>query len=223
MRPTSDAYGKGDLSAEFDTVVEHDAAETEADGGTVAPTPETSVVHGPALRVAVHDAPERITPVQTEPDSEADSDHVKACPECDNSSGVYARETKPDDERWRCPQCEATFPEPQVRSRRDGKAETTADDGDDYEEPPNPPWLARDPHDIISAAPITRTLTDVIAAASGEDDVLQVSRRLSAKNVRSCRQHVLQPLGLVATSGDLVSEDLLDERLSVLGEWVDHE
>lgn len=168
-----------------------------------------------------------------------DEDLVDACPECDGTT-VYARETKPEPERWRCSTCEATFDEPNRRPRKqsgktddelacsacdfvgDTRAELTNHQyNEGHYSSPRPAWLARDPNDIVYDAPVSRTLPEVIEAVVSEDDVLGVYNRLGMNNVNTCREHVLQPLGLISSTGGLITDDLLDERLSVISEWVD--
>lgn len=216
--PDADGYRRGELSAEFDTVVEHDQ-EAEADGGAVASSQPAAWV-ADAAETVTHESPETVQPVtpdaveydDTEPDE--DDDLVTACPDCDNST-VYARETKPESERWRCGDCGAEFPEP---VRRPSQVEHPDN------ESPSPDWLARDPNEIVAAANMNRSLGQVISAISSGDDLLYVKRRLSYKRgPDSMRAHLLQPLGLLGDDGDIIDDDTLDDRLTVLGEWVDDE
>lgn len=215
------------------------------DGGVQPYPPQhTTVAEAVAGDPAVHDADEHDTADEAAEDDAGD-DLVDACPECDSTT-VNARTTKPKSERWKCYDCGHTYAESHQRPPKPPGQKTDADDTETHEcdtcgfvakdaaglkrhqntkghlfNGPTPPWLARNPNDILADADTTRDLPQLIEAVSSAEDVRRVTQALAMVDAGQCREQVLQPLGLIAQNGKLIADDLLDERLTVIGEWVD--
>lgn len=226
--------------------------DTPADADTEAPQPESAVSDGGAVPATQHD-PDTLSPVsletecdededgnevevgedishlveedegsENEAEDERDEDTVEACPECDGTT-IYARETKPDDERWRCSTCEAVFAEPLVRAKKISRDSGDVDDEDDVDLPDErPQWLAGSPEEIVEESKTYLPLDAVIEAVIQEEDVPNVARRLG-RSTSDVRGTVLQPLGLLDTNGEIVNDETLDERLEVITRWDDGE
>lgn len=208
-------YRRGELSAAFDEVVDHDRA-------TESPQPDTAVADGGAVPAVQH-APATVTPHTPDvPDGDG-GDLVDACPECDGSN-IYSRKSAPLPERWRCHTCEAEFPDPNRRPPKTATEDDADAEPDTVPEanPTRPRWLADDPHDIVAAAPSNRSLVEVVEAVVQEENVLQVTRRLAFTQANQTRD-VLQQLGLLGDDGQLLEGAELDDRLAALSRWIDDE
>ena len=215
-------------------------AETPAADGE-APQPTAALSDGGATP-AIRDAPGVLEPVSTETwcdddvkvgddisdlvdeddtDESTDEDTVEACPDCDGTT-IYARKTKPADERWRCSGCSAVFSEPVIRPTKTGGSSPDDEEDEDTVELPDerPKWLAGSPTEIVDDSRVHTDLDRLVSAVILEPDVPNVARHLG-RSTSTVRGELLQPLGLIDADGVLLDDDTLDERLDIITRWDD--
>lgn len=94
------------------------------------------------------------------------------------------------------------------------------DGGMKIPDPEHPAFVDRDPRAIVQESNVDRTLPEVLDAVEQYEDLLQITRRISAMSIRQTRP-LLNKLGLMKTPlGDLYDDPVLQQRVDILRQFV---